>query len=118
MKNREVDLLKLGFTLEYVSYSLHKYGNTYWVDAWDIEEDTDEEWEQRIKNIKEDLIKSKKIHETGELYLLGFCAKQKQTEKIILDLLNKYRSNLLNEQRIKLTKVINQDKVNLLKTKI
>jgi hypothetical protein len=98
MKDREIDLLKLGFTLKSISYSLHKYGNTYWVDAWTTEEDTDEEWEQRIKSIKEDLIKSKKIQETEELFLLGFSAKQKQTDKIILDLLNKHRSSISFEE--------------------
>lgn len=51
-------------------------------------------------------------------FLAGFRAKQKDTDKIILDSLNKLRSNLADEEKVKLTKVISQDKIELLKAQI
>jgi hypothetical protein len=51
-------------------------------------------------------------------FIFGFRAKQKETDKIILDTLNKYRSALSNEEKVKLTKVISKEKIDLLKAKI
>ena len=51
-------------------------------------------------------------------FIEGFSAKTKLTDKIILDTLNKYRSNLSNAQRVKLTKIVNEEKVKLLKSQI
>ena len=49
-------------------------------------------------------------------FIEGFSAKTKLTDKIILDTLNKYRSNLSNAQRVKLTKIVNEEKVKLLES--
>lgn len=51
-------------------------------------------------------------------FINGFRAKQKQIDKIILDMLNKYRSALSNEEKVKLTKVISQEKIEVLKAQI
>ena len=51
-------------------------------------------------------------------FIEGFSANKKLTDKIILDSLNKLRSELSTVQRVKLTKIINQGKVKLLKSQI
>ena len=51
-------------------------------------------------------------------FIEGFSAKTKVTDKIILDSLNKLRSELSTVQRVKLTKIINEEKVKLLKSQI
>ena len=51
-------------------------------------------------------------------FLEGFNSAEKQTAKIIKDLKNKYASHLVDEQRIKLTKTINQEEVLKLKSKL
>ena len=48
----------------------------------------------------------------------GFRAKQEGVDKTLLDTLNKYKSNLANEQRVKLTKTVNEEKVKLLEGQI
>jgi hypothetical protein len=45
-----------------------------------------------------------------EAFLEGFSAHKKLTEKILLDLLNKYRSELQDESRIKLGRTPNFEK--------
>ena len=51
-------------------------------------------------------------------FIEGFRANKKLTDKIILDSLNKYKSSLANEQRVKLTKIVNYEKVKLLESQI
>ena len=42
-----------------------------------------------------------------EAFILGFSANKKLTDKIVLDSLNKYKSNLSNEQTPKLGRTAN-----------
>ena len=51
-----------------------------------------------------------------EAFILGFSAKTKLTDKIILNTLNKLRSELSTVQRVNLTKIVNEEKVKLLKS--
>ena len=51
-------------------------------------------------------------------FIEGFRANKKITDKIILDTLNKLRSELSTVQRVKLTKIINEEKVKLLESQI
>ena len=51
-------------------------------------------------------------------FIEGFSANKKIADKIILDSLNKYKSSLANEQRVKLTKIVNYEKVKLLESQI
>ena len=51
-------------------------------------------------------------------FIEGFSAKTKLTDKIILDTLNKLRSELSTVQRVKLTKIVNEGKVKFLKSQI
>lgn len=53
-----------------------------------------------------------------DAFILGFRANKKLTDKIITDSLNKLRSDLSNEQRVKLTKIVNHEKVKLLESQI
>lgn len=53
-----------------------------------------------------------------EAFTTGFSASKRITDKIILDILNKLRSELSNAERVKLTKVINKEKIELLKAQI
>lgn len=51
-------------------------------------------------------------------FIEGFSENKKLTDKIILDSLNKLRSELSTVQRVKLTKIVNEEKVKLLKSQI
>ena len=53
-----------------------------------------------------------------DAFILGFCANKKITDKIILNTLNKLRSELSTVQRVKLTKIVNYEKVKLLESQI
>ena len=53
-----------------------------------------------------------------EAFIFGFSAKTKLTDKIILNTLNKLRSELSTVQRVNLTKIVNEEKVKLLKSQI
>lgn len=48
----------------------------------------------------------------------GYKKHKKETNKILLDTLNLYRSRLSNEQRVKLTKIVSEEKIMLLKSQI
>lgn len=56
--------------------------------------------------------------EVIESFCSGFSRREKEVKKIILDKLNKLRSDLSNEQKVKLTKVISKDKIEALKLQI
>ena len=51
-------------------------------------------------------------------FLEGFNSAEKEIKKQLKDLKNKYSSHLVDEQRIKLTKTINQEEVLKLKSKL
>ena len=53
-----------------------------------------------------------------EAFIEGFSAKTKLTDKIILNTLNKLSSELSTVQRVNLTKIVNEEKVKLLKSQI
>ena len=82
--------------------------------------------EKQITEIKEQLVD--KWYEENKFksdcprdkqsFIEGFSANKKLTDKIILDSLNKYKSSLANEQRVKLTKIVNYEKVKLLESQI
>jgi len=86
-------------------------------------EKLDEYWMEISDKRKEFLMyeaileKSKKKVEENQ-YNLGFSAKQKETDKILTDTLNKYRSKLVEEQTPKLDKTLNKDKIKALEAKI
>ena len=48
----------------------------------------------------------------------GSLKEKKEIIKLLLDTLNKLRSELSDEQRVKLGKVLNQDKIKLLEAKV
>lgn len=55
---------------------------------------------------------------TEDAFILGFRANKKLTDKIITDSLNKLRSELSTVQRVKLTKIVDYEKVKLLESQI
>ena len=82
--------------------------------------------EKQITEIKEQLVD--KWYEENKFksdcprdkqsFIEGFSAKTKLTDKIILNTLNKLRSELSTVQRVKLTKIVNEGKVKFLKSQI
>ena len=82
--------------------------------------------EKQITEIKEQLVD--KWYEENKFksdcprdkqsFIEGFSAKTKLTDKIILNTLNKLRSELSTVQRVNLTKIVNEEKVKLLKSQI
>lgn len=51
------------------------------------------------------------MEDIEQAFMDGFSAKQKQTDKILLDTLNKYRSYLSNEETPKLAKTANFERI-------
>ena len=82
--------------------------------------------EKQITEIKEQLVD--KWYEENKFksdcprdkqsFIEGFSAKTKLTDKIITDSLNKLRSELSTVQRVKLTKIVDYEKVKLLESQI
>lgn len=82
--------------------------------------------EKQITEIKEQLVD--KWYEENKFksdcprdkqsFIEGFSAKTKLTDKIITDTLNKLRSELSTVQRVKLTKIVDYEKVKLLESQI
>jgi hypothetical protein len=56
--------------------------------------------------------------EVIQSFVEGFLCREKEVKKIVLDKLNKMRSDLSDEQRQKLGKVIDKDKIEALKLQI
>lgn len=75
-----------------------------------------------IRELGEDYAKSMGGHSNPDItafdFIQGFSASKKQTDKIILDTLNLYRSRLSDAERVKLTKIVNEEKVKLLNSQI
>jgi len=71
-----------------------------------------------INNLAEEYIRNKSYEDltwTEEMHIedafkAGFAAKEKLVNKLILDTLNKYRSELSNEETPKLAKTVNYEK--------
>ena len=82
--------------------------------------------EKQITEIKEQLVD--KWYEENKFksdcprdkqsFIEGFSAKTKLTDKIITDTFNKLRSELSTVQRVKLTKIVDYEKVKLLESQI
>lgn len=64
--------------------------------------------------------RSKSTEEEGSYYDFeaGFSAAKKEFNKLILDSLNQYKSELSQEQTPKLGKIINQEKIKVLNSQI
>jgi hypothetical protein len=62
------------------------------------------------KESKDDEMYSPEVTQSKLDFIQGFLAKQNQTDKIILDLLNKHRSNLATEETPKLGRTANYEK--------
>lgn len=77
---------------------------------------------KRVEEIAKEFVESNKFNSAFPAdymsFIQGFSAKQKETDKIILDTLNSYRSELSDQQRQKLGRVIDKDKIEVLKVKI
>lgn len=76
-----------------------------------------------IEQKAEEFSKSNSIYPSAEDdtyfgFLEGFRQNKKETDKIVLDTLNLYRSRLSDVQRVKLTKIIDEDKIKLLEGQI
>lgn len=120
IKKREQQLLSLGFDKNDHQRCFHqwKYNSSWSFYFWDVEELSDRRWNINIENYKKYLQEAKIELERNELYLLGVESAEKRIKQQILDLKNKYKSNLQQETHIKLTKTINKDKINELLIKL
>jgi hypothetical protein len=99
MKRREKELIESGFTKNehQTSYSLFKYGETYYVDFHTISEDSYDEWTYRIETIKRELEEDKKRQESDELYILGYNAAMKEVSvKERLKLANQWKKESID----------------------
>ena len=106
MKNREIELKKLGFELNNDQRCFYrwKYNSLYIFDFYDVGNLSDERWNIRIEDYKKYLQKSKEELENSELYLLGFNSAQKEFKKKLKDLYNARNSQLKELRVIKLDK--------------
>lgn len=120
IKEREKQLLSLGFKRNDHQRCFHqyKYSSDWTFDFWDVEELDDTRWSISVENYKKYLQEAKTELESDELYLLGVKSAEKRIKQQILDLKNKYKSNLQQETHIKLNKEINKDRVNELLIKL
>lgn len=118
--NRQQQLVKLGFKINeaQMQYSAYWYQKNFYVSFIQISDCSESEWRNVIENIDFEVTYLKKNYQTLDSYQAGMRQKKKQTDKIILDLLNKIRSNLADVQRVKLTKIIDEDKIKLLEGQI
>jgi hypothetical protein len=120
MNKREIDLLKLNFEKNehQRSFQLSKYDSTWYVDFWKISDYTEHKWSILIEDIKYDLEMVKKRYFEDLKQHPAYDFAQKEIKQKLLNKLNHYKSNLKQETAVKLTKIINQDKVKELEIRI
>ena len=104
MNKRHIDLVKLGFTLDGESYYLYKWGNQYWADLMDIPEYSNTDWKYYIESIKEDLKSAEITYKSDDMFIAGANSAEKQIKQKLLDLKNKYKSELREETYSKMGK--------------
>jgi len=109
MEVREIDLLKIGFERNdhQQSYGLYKYDTSYYIDFWELEELTNDEWYYLLKNINDALKQAKTDKERNCMYLLGIKESEVIIRQTILDLKNKYKSHLQQTTQCKLGRTPN-----------
>lgn len=120
MKNREIELYKLGFKKNEHQFIFHmyKYDMSWYVDFFSIYEPDDEFWNDYLEGVKIDLIMAKKEYLEELNRSEGKKFAQKQIKQQILDLKNKYKSHLQEETNYKIGKNINFVRETELKAKI
>ena len=120
LKQREIDLLKLGFEKNehqqtWISF---KYDQNYYADFNKVLEYDSDRWIDFIESIKNAYIKAKNSIEQSDNYVLGFISAEKQNKKKIKDKYNHLNSLLRDEKYIKLTKTLNIEKINKLEIEV
>ncbi len=119
--DREVQLLRLGFYLNEHQdcYTLYKYDNIWYVDFNKITDYDDSKWNILIDDLIYDIQQSK-IYFVGDLKdSEGYTFAKKEVRHKLLDELNKYRSLLQHETKVKMDRrEINTEKVKELNFKI
>lgn len=120
MKNREIELYKLGFKKNNDQFTFHmyKYDMSWYVDFFSVYEPDDEFWNDYLEGVKIDLIMAKKEYLEELNRSEGKKFAQKQIKQQILDLKNKYKSHLQEETNCKIGKNINFVRETELKAKI
>lgn len=120
MKNREIELYKLGFKKneQQASFHLNKFGKSGFISFHKIYETDDVFWSNFIEKIKEELkIEERQYYDDLKRHS-AYNFAQKQLKQQILDLKNKYKSHLQEETNCKIGKNINFVRETELKAKI
>ena len=120
MKNREIELYKLGFKKNEHQFTFHmyKYDMSWYVDFFSVYEPDNEFWNDYLEGVKIDLIMAKTEYLEELNRSDGKKFAQKQIKQQILDLKNKYKSHLQEETNCKIGKNINFVRETELKAKI
>lgn len=120
MLNREQQLLQMGFVknANQTAYILFKYDSNWYIDFWKISDYTDHKWNILIEDIKYDLETVKKQWYNDLKQHPAYDFAQKENKKQLLDKLNHYKSNLQDETKVKLDKILNKEKIRELEIRI
>jgi len=104
MKNREIELYKLGFTKNEHQHTfiLYKYEMHWYVDFNKISEYGDHKWNILIEDIKYDLQEVKKRYYEDLRMSYGYKFREKEIKKKLKDEYNKYNSWLQQETYFKI----------------
>ena len=120
LTNRELELLQMGFRYNehQLEYALSKYDVLYRVEIWKLSDYTDYKWNILMEDIKYDLetVKKQYYDDLKQHPAYSFAVKEKN--KQIKDKINALKSKLAEEKRQKLTKTINQERVEELEVQI
>lgn len=104
MKNREIELYKLGFTKNEHQYTFHmyKYGQSWNVDFYSVYEPDEEFWQDYLKGLKSDLQEVKKRYYEDLRMSYGYNLAEKEIKQKLKDEYNKYNSWLQQETYFKI----------------
>lgn len=120
MKNREHQLLRLGFekNKHQETYIAFKYDRHWCVNFWEVQELDGYEWSVLIEHLIDGFKRAKKHWFEGLREHPAYSFATKELKKQILDLLNKYRADLEQVNHFKLDKTVNQEARIKLKSKV
>ena len=120
MKNREIELYKLGFAKNEHQYTFHiyKYGQSWNVDFYSVYEPDEEFWQDYLEGLTSELQEVKKDYYDDIKRSDGYKFREKEIKKKLKDEYNKYNSWLQQLNNFKLTKTVNQEQRIRLEAKV
>jgi len=100
MKNREIELYKLGFAKNehnYTFFHTYQYVHSWYIDFYSVYEPDEEFWQDYLKGLKSDLQEAKKQYYDDLKQHPAYDFAVKEFKKKLTDKLNHYKSNLQDE---------------------